>query len=259
MNAPGDGNVLVTKGLTKEFQGFVAVKNANLSIREGAVHGLIGPNGAGKTTVFNLLTKFLQPTAGTITYRRSDVTRFFASDVARLGLVRSFQISAVFSNMSVLDSMRVAMQRQNGLATQFWKSRKVLHALDHRALALIDEVGLSAHAETVAGTLAYMTREELPEAVDFQVTHATEIHYWRKHPNLHGWMEKLYFEKGGSAEVFDCVAVVLTREDLDRLEADVKARRLPHTTGFSSESRMARNAMMTSPLLPKLARLSQPG
>lgn len=164
---PLGDHVLVTRGLTKEFQGFVAVRGVDLSIREGTIHGLIGPNGAGKTTVFNLLTKFLQPTAGSITYRNSDITRLTASDVARRGLVRSFQISAVFSNLTVLDNMRVAMQRQKGMATQFWKSRKVLRALDDRACSLLEEVGLIAHVHTVAGTLAYGQRRALELATTF--------------------------------------------------------------------------------------------
>src|SRR3954471_1737007 len=112
--------ILSATGLTMEFRGFLAVKNVTLSVNEGTIHALIGPNGAGKTTVFNLLTKFLTPTRGQIVFRGSDITRMKPAEVARLGLVRSFQISAVFPHLTVLDNVRVALQRPSGLATQFW-------------------------------------------------------------------------------------------------------------------------------------------
>jgi len=114
--------ILSATGLTKEFKGFVAVKDVNLAIREGSIHALIGPNGAGKTTVFNLLTKFLTPTRGQIVFRGQGITKLAPADVARLGLVRSFQISAVFGHLSVLDNVRVALQRPSNLATQFWRT-----------------------------------------------------------------------------------------------------------------------------------------
>lgn len=161
------GYVLSTKGLTKEFKGFVAVKNVDLNVREGSIHGLIGPNGAGKTTVFNLLSKFLQPTAGTITHRGFDITRLPPADVARRGLVRSFQISAVFPHLSVLDNLRVALQRPHGLATQFWRSDTALCALDQRAQELIEAVGLSALIQTPAGELPYGRKRALELATTF--------------------------------------------------------------------------------------------
>lgn len=162
-----DRYVLSTKGLTKEFKGFVAVKNVDLNVREGSIHGLIGPNGAGKTTVFNLLSKFLQPTAGSITHRGFDITRLPAADVARRGLVRSFQISAVFPHLSVLDNLRVALQRPHGLATQFWRSDTVLRALDQRAQELIDAVGLGALIQAPAGELPYGRKRALELATTF--------------------------------------------------------------------------------------------
>src|SRR5262245_52889609 len=114
--------VLQTKGLTKDFRGFTAVRNVNLSVRRGTIHAMIGPNGAGKTTCFNLITKFLLPTTGTILYKGRDITRASPHAVARLGLVRSFQISAVFPHLTVLENVRVALQRALGTSYHFWRS-----------------------------------------------------------------------------------------------------------------------------------------
>src|SRR3954454_8446834 len=127
---PGMGQdiLLETEDLTKEFAGFVAVNAVNLRIRRGTIHALIGPNGAGKTTCFNLLTKFLRPTRGSILYKGRDITRLAAADVARLGLVRSFQISAVFPHLTVLENVRIALQRQRGASFDFWRSKRVLDA-----------------------------------------------------------------------------------------------------------------------------------
>src|SRR5919106_756067 len=128
--------ILSATGLTMEFRGFVAVKNVTLSVDEGTIHALIGPNGAGKTTVFNLLTKFLTPTRGQIVYRGADITAMKPAEVARLGLVRSFQISAVFPHLTVLDNVRIALQRPSNLATQFWLPSGSLSVLDERAMSL---------------------------------------------------------------------------------------------------------------------------
>jgi branched-chain amino acid transport system ATP-binding protein len=153
--------ILSATGLTKEFKGFVAVKDVNLAVREGSIHALIGPNGAGKTTVFNLLTKFLTPTRGQITFRGQDITKLAPADVARLGLVRSFQISAVFGHLSVLDNVRVALQRPRNLATQFWKPDSVLAELNDHAMELISAVGLDSYARTVAVELPYGRKRAL--------------------------------------------------------------------------------------------------
>ena len=153
--------ILSATGLTKEFRGFLAVKNVDLSVREGSIHALIGPNGAGKTTVFNLLTKFLPPTRGKIVYRGRDITAQKPADVARLGLVRSFQISAVFPHLSVLDNVRVALQRPSGLAMQFWRPLGALSVLDDRARQLIDDVNLSPYADLPAVELPYGRKRAL--------------------------------------------------------------------------------------------------
>lgn len=153
--------ILSARGLGKDFAGFRAVDQVDLDIRRGSVHALIGPNGAGKTTLFNLLTKFLQPSRGTISYRGRDITRMRPADVARLGLVRSFQISAVFGHMTVLENVRVALQRKRGDNFDFWRSQKALHALDARALELLEAVNLADVADRAAAELPYGRKRAL--------------------------------------------------------------------------------------------------
>ena len=153
--------ILETRGLTRDFSGFVAVSDVNLRVRRGSIHGLIGPNGAGKTTVFNLLTKFLLPTAGTILYRGEDITREHPARVARRGLVRSFQISSTFPHMTVLENVRVALQRRLGNSFQFWRSERVLAYLDDRAREILASVGLAEHAGRRAVELPYGRKRAL--------------------------------------------------------------------------------------------------
>jgi branched-chain amino acid transport system ATP-binding protein len=156
-----DDTILSTQGLTKEFKGFVAVNNVDLAIRRGTIHALIGPNGAGKTTCFNLLTHFLTPTRGRIVYNGQDITGSRPAAIARMGLVRSFQISAVFPHLSVLENVRIALQRKGGHSFDFWKSERSLSALDDRARELIDAVGLAGFEDTVAVELAYGRKRAL--------------------------------------------------------------------------------------------------
>lgn len=153
--------VLQTRGLTKEFRGFVAVKSVDLSIRRHSIHALIGPNGAGKTTCFNLLTKFLRPTTGTILYQGKDITQLKPAQVAQLGLVRSFQISAVFPNLTALQNVRIALQRARGRSFDFWRSAKVLDALNARALELLEDVGLGGLSHLRAAELPYGRKRAL--------------------------------------------------------------------------------------------------
>jgi branched-chain amino acid transport system ATP-binding protein len=153
--------ILETVGLTKEFSGFVAVNDVTLQVRTGTIHALIGPNGAGKTTCFNLLTKFLQPTRGTIRFRGQDITRRKPAEVARLGLARSFQISAVFVHLTALENVRVALQRARGGSFDFWRSEKVLHSYDWRARELLEDVGLGGYADTPAVNLPYGRKRAL--------------------------------------------------------------------------------------------------
>jgi branched-chain amino acid transport system ATP-binding protein len=153
--------ILETTGLTKEFAGFVAVSDVNLRVRRGSIHALIGPNGAGKTTCFNLLTKFLSPSRGEIRYNGRDITDMKPADVARLGLVRSFQISAVFPHLTALENVRVALQRQHGSSFDFWRSKSVLNRFNDRALELLNDVGLSEFATTHAGEMPYGRKRAL--------------------------------------------------------------------------------------------------
>jgi branched-chain amino acid transport system ATP-binding protein len=153
--------ILETEGLTKEFRGFVAVSDVGLRIRQGTIHGLIGPNGAGKTTCFNLLTKFMQPSRGVIRYDGRDITQMKPAEVARLGLVRSFQISAVFPHLTVLENVRVALQRERGGSYDFWRSDAVLRRYDDRAMELLADVGLTVYAQAAAGTLPYGRKRAL--------------------------------------------------------------------------------------------------
>src|SRR4026208_1011530 len=146
-----DDVILETRGSTKEVKGVVAVQDVSLKVRRGSIHALIGPNGAGKTTCFNLLTHFLVPTRGQIFYKGREITGSSQSSVARLGLVRSFQISAVFPHLTVLENVRIALQRKRGHSFDFWRSERVLDSLNAAARQLIDAVGLSDFENTVAG------------------------------------------------------------------------------------------------------------
>ena len=153
--------ILQTRGLVKEFKGFVAVAGVDLKVRRGQIHALIGPNGAGKTTCFNLLTKLLVPTRGQILFEGADITRERPAQIARRGIVRSFQISATFPHLTVLDNVRVALQRQLGVSYHFWRSDRILGQLDERALELLDTVGLRDLADTVTVELPYGRKRAL--------------------------------------------------------------------------------------------------
>jgi branched-chain amino acid transport system ATP-binding protein len=154
-------NILEARDLTKSFGGFYAVSGVNLLVRSGTIHALIGPNGAGKTTVFNLLTKFLQPTRGEIHYDGHDITKTKPSQVARMGMVRSFQISAIFPHLTVRDNLRVALQRRLGTTFHFWRSGRTLDQLNDRADELLSSVGLSDVTHEVAISLPYGRRRAL--------------------------------------------------------------------------------------------------
>jgi branched-chain amino acid transport system ATP-binding protein len=153
--------IIETQGLTKEFKGFVAVNDVNLKVRRGTIHALIGPNGAGKTTCFNLITKFLPPTRGTITYNGADITRDKPYEIAVKGLVRSFQISATFPHLTVLENVRVALQRKLGTSFAFWLSESSVDVLNDRAMELLGEVGLAGYADLPAVELPYGRKRAL--------------------------------------------------------------------------------------------------
>jgi branched-chain amino acid transport system ATP-binding protein len=153
--------ILQTQGLTKEFLGFAAVSGVDLKVKRGSIHALIGPNGAGKTTVFNLLTKFLQPTSGTIQFNGNDITRETSIQVARRGMIRSFQISATFTHLTAMENVRVALQRKRSDSFNFWSSEKRLNVLNDRAMALLEEVDLKSFADTVTVEMPYGRKRAL--------------------------------------------------------------------------------------------------
>jgi branched-chain amino acid transport system ATP-binding protein len=153
--------ILETKDLVKEFKGFVAVSNVNLKVKRGHIHALIGPNGAGKTTVFNLLTKFLIPTSGQILYNGEDITRQKSAQIARKGVIRSFQISATFPHLSVLENVRIGLQRELGTSFHFWKSETSLESLTPRAMELLETVGLTEFAHHITVELPYGRKRAL--------------------------------------------------------------------------------------------------
>jgi branched-chain amino acid transport system ATP-binding protein len=157
----GEDVVLATEALSKSFGGFSAVSDVTLQFRRGSIHALIGPNGAGKTTFFNLLTKFLTPTSGRILYNGSDITALSPAKIAQRGLVRSFQISAVFPTLTVIENVRVALQRNNASVLDFWRTDRVLRALDEQALRLVEDVGLADQAFIEARELSYGRKRAL--------------------------------------------------------------------------------------------------
>ena len=165
-----DAVILETRQLVKEFKGFVAVNQVNLQVRRGSIHALIGPNGAGKTTFFNLLTKFLIPTSGQIFFNQHDITQEKPAQVARRGIVRSFQISATFPHLTVLENVRIALQRANGNSYDFWRSQSSLNRFNERAMELLQQVELAEFAQVQAVELAYGRKR----ALEIATTLATE-------------------------------------------------------------------------------------
>jgi branched-chain amino acid transport system ATP-binding protein len=156
-----DDIILQTQGLTKEFLGFKAVSSVDLKVRRGSIHALIGPNGAGKTTVFNLLTKFHTPSAGQIWFKGQDITRENQVQVARRGMIRSFQISATFAHLTALENVRVGLQRKRADSFNFWSSEKRLNVLNDQAMALLESVDLGSFADTVTVEMPYGRKRAL--------------------------------------------------------------------------------------------------
>lgn len=153
--------ILETKHLTKEFKGFTAVSDVNLQVQRGHIHALIGPNGAGKTTCFNLLTKFLVPTSGQILFNGRDITAAKPAQIARQGIIRSFQISAVFPHLSVMENVRIGLQRNLGTSFHFWKSGGSLSRLNDKAMELLAQVDLTEFADTITVDLPYGRKRAL--------------------------------------------------------------------------------------------------
>jgi len=153
--------ILETRSLTKEFKGFTAVSDVNLKVERGHIHALIGPNGAGKTTCFNLLTKFLVPTSGQILFNGDDITGAKPAQIARMGIIRSFQISAVFPHLTVLQNVRIGLQRDLGNSFHFWQSERSLSQLNDRAMQLLAEVDLASFADTITVDMPYGRKRAL--------------------------------------------------------------------------------------------------
>ena len=153
--------ILETRDLQKDFKGFVAVNRVSLQVQRGHIHAIIGPNGAGKTTFFNLLTKFLAPSAGRILFNGQDITTDQPAQVARRGIIRSFQISAIFPHLSVLENVRVALQRRSAQSLQFWRSEKSLHPLHERVMELLTQVGIESYAHHLSAELPYGLKRAL--------------------------------------------------------------------------------------------------
>ena len=156
-----DDFILTTTHLTKSFFGFTAVHDVNLNVKRGSIHALIGPNGAGKTTCFNLLTKFLEPTEGTIVFNGQDITKEKPAQIAKRGIIRSFQISAVFPHMTALENVRIGMQQQLGTSFYFWRSERSLDVLNDRAMDALRQVGLDPFADELAVNLPYGRKRAL--------------------------------------------------------------------------------------------------
>lgn len=153
--------ILRAEGLTRRFNGFLAVDGVDLAVRRGGVHSLIGPNGAGKSTLFNLLTKFVPPSSGHIWFDGQRITQVPPHEVSSLGMVRSFQISAVFAQMSVRENIRVALQRHHGGTFAFWRSAATLRKLDGEIEVLADRVRLLPFLDVQAGVLSYGQKRAL--------------------------------------------------------------------------------------------------
>lgn len=153
--------ILETKHLSKEFKGFTAVSDVNLQVQRGHIHALIGPNGAGKTTCFNLLTKFLVPTTGQILFNGRDITASQPAQIARQGIIRSFQISAVFPHLSVMENVRIGLQHKLGTSYHFWKSARSLNRLNEQAMALLEQVDLREFAASITVDLPYGRKRAL--------------------------------------------------------------------------------------------------
>lgn len=153
--------ILEARNLSKGFKGFIAVNDVNFKVKRGSIHALIGPNGAGKTTLFNLLTKFLTPTTGKILYNGDDITALAPAQIAHRGVIRSFQISAVFPHLTVLENVRIGLQRRLGTTFHFWRSAKTLAQLDQRAVELLAEVDLESFAYSMTADLPYGRKRAL--------------------------------------------------------------------------------------------------
>jgi len=157
--------IVTTRNLTKSLAGYRAVDDVSLAIEEGSIHAIIGPNGAGKTTFFNLLSGFVAPSAGSIAFRGSEISGLQPAAIARLGIVRSFQINSIFPHLSVLENVKVSLESKTELPFRFWVSGKATNRLDGRARELLSDVGLDAERDLLAVQLSYGRKRALELAI----------------------------------------------------------------------------------------------
>jgi branched-chain amino acid transport system ATP-binding protein len=157
--------MLETRSLTKDFAGFRAVAEVDLTVTQGSVHALVGPNGAGKTTLFNLLTGFLKPTSGSILLEGEDVTGEHPERIAQRGVARSFQITSLFEELTLREHVELALQGRDRSGYRFWRSDKQLRRHREETDRLLEQVGLAGRAHVAAGSLAYGQKRALELAL----------------------------------------------------------------------------------------------
>lgn len=161
-------DAITTKGLAKQFRGFRAVGGSHgvdLSVATGSLHALVGPNGAGKTTLFHMLSGFTRPSTGTIHINGTDVTGWAPEDIARSGVARSFQITSLFLDLTLLDHLELALQGRDGGGNRFWQSDRRLAAYADEAESLLSQVGLAGLGGQLAATLSYGQKRALELAL----------------------------------------------------------------------------------------------
>jgi branched-chain amino acid transport system ATP-binding protein len=157
--------ILETHDLRKEFGGLVAVAGVNIQIQAQTLHSIIGPNGAGKTTFFNLLSGNLKPTQGKVIYKGRDITQLPAFQRAHMGIGRSYQITNIFPNLTVLENIRLAAQAIGKDSFKFWKSHDHFSNYLDRAYQVIAQVGLEAETNALARTLSHGNQRKLELAI----------------------------------------------------------------------------------------------
>lgn len=147
--------LLRTKGLTKRFGALQAVDHVDIEVEKGIIYSIVGPNGAGKTTLFNLISGFLRPTEGTIEFRGEDITGYPPHKMSHLGMGRSFQIISLFSELTVLENVRLAVQARERGRFNVFKSASDMKAALEKAYTVLGMIGLSASVEHKAAELSH--------------------------------------------------------------------------------------------------------
>lgn len=157
--------ILSTRDVVKVYAGFTALDGVSLDVTEGTVHAIIGPNGAGKTTLFNVLSGFAPATRGSVRFAGTEIAHLDPAGIARMGMVRSFQINSIFPHLTVLDNVKIALQARTPLSRKLLASPKATAVLDDPARRALDAVDLDAERESVAATLPYGKKRSLELAI----------------------------------------------------------------------------------------------